>query len=75
MKAVFYPVKPRTAQDLDRATQKIAERVSRYLEIIGCLIKGAESERLDLHTGEEDENCEKLDLVAYFMSNQGQVER
>ena len=29
--AVFYPVKSPTSRDLERVTQKIAERVSRYL--------------------------------------------
>jgi len=38
-KAVFYPVKPPTAQDLDKVTQKIAERVSRYLERAGYLVR------------------------------------
>ena len=39
--AVFYPAKPLTAQDLDKVTQKIAERVSRYLEKAGYLVRDA----------------------------------
>jgi len=53
-KAVFYPVKPPTAQDLDKVTQKIAERVSRYLERAGYLVRDVESEYLDLYTDEDD---------------------
>lgn len=44
--AVFYPVKPPTFQDIDRMAQKIAERVSRYIEKAGYLIRDAESEYL-----------------------------
>lgn len=40
-KAVFYPVKPPTAQDIDKVTQKIAERVSSYLERAGYLVRDA----------------------------------
>jgi hypothetical protein len=35
---VFYPVKSPTYQDIECITQKIAERVSRYLEKAGYLI-------------------------------------
>ena len=52
--AVFYPVKPPTFQDLERLVQKIAERVSRYLEKAGYLVRDSESEYLDLYTDEED---------------------
>lgn len=51
---VFYPVKPPTSHDLDRIAQKIAERVSRYLEKAGYLVRDAESEYLDLYADEED---------------------
>jgi hypothetical protein len=36
---VFYPVKSPTYQDIESITQKIAERVSRYLEKAGYLIR------------------------------------
>jgi hypothetical protein len=52
--ATFYPVKPPTSQDVDRVTQKIAERVSRYLEKAGYLVRDAESDYLDLYADEED---------------------
>ena len=52
--AVFYPVKPPTARDLDVVTQKIAQRVSRYLEKAGYLARDTESEYLDLYTDSED---------------------
>lgn len=52
--AVFYPVKPATSQDRDAVAQKIAERVSHYLEKAGYLVRDAESEYLDLYTDEED---------------------
>jgi hypothetical protein len=52
--AVFYPVKPPTSQELDLVAQKIAERVSRYLEKAGCLVRDTESEYLDLYTDKED---------------------
>ncbi len=51
--AVFYPVKPPTFQDLERLVQKIAERVSRYLEKARYLVRDSESEYLDLYTDEE----------------------
>jgi len=53
-KGIFYPVKSPTSQDLERVAQKIAERVSRYLEKAGYLIRDAESEYLDLYSDEED---------------------
>lgn len=41
-------------QDLEKIAQKIAGRVSRYLEKAGYLIRDTESEYLDLYTDEED---------------------
>jgi hypothetical protein len=52
--AVFYPVRPPEPKDLDRVAQKIAERVSRYLEKAGYLVRDTESEYLELYTDEED---------------------
>lgn len=51
---IFYPVKSPTYQDLEKIAQKIAGRVSRYLEKAGYLIRDTESEYLDLYTDEED---------------------
>jgi hypothetical protein len=44
----FCPVKPPTAEDLDKITHTVAKRVSRYLERSGYLYRDAESEYLDL---------------------------
>ncbi|MFT5013249.1 MAG: hypothetical protein ACJAX5_001902 [Patiriisocius sp.] len=52
--AVFYSAKPLTSQGLDEVAQKIAARVSRYLEKAGYLIRDAESEYLDLYSDAED---------------------
>ena len=52
--AVFYPVKSPTSQDLEKVAQKIAERLSRYLEKAGYLVRDAEADYLDLYTDEED---------------------
>ena len=52
--AIFHPVRPPTSHDLNRVTQKIAQRVSRYLEKAGYLVRDAESEYLDFYTDEED---------------------
>jgi len=46
--AVFHPVKPPTSQDLDKVAQKVAERVSRYLEKAGYLVRDVEADYLDL---------------------------
>lgn len=51
---VFHLVKSPTPQDIEKVAQNIAERVSRYLEKAGYLIRDAESEYLDLYTDEED---------------------
>jgi hypothetical protein len=51
---VFYPVKSPTYQDIKSITQKIAERVSRYLEKAGYLIRDVDTEYLDLDTDKED---------------------
>ncbi|MFT6752694.1 MAG: hypothetical protein ACJA2O_002884, partial [Candidatus Azotimanducaceae bacterium] len=51
---VFYPVKSPTYQDIECITQKIAERVSRYLEKAGYLIRDVDTEYLDLDTDKED---------------------
>lgn len=53
-RAVFYPVKPPTKQDLDIVTHKIAQRVARYLEQAGYLVRDAESDYLDLQTDDDD---------------------
>ena len=53
-KGVFYPVKPPTPQELDRITQTIALRVTRYLEKAGYLVRDAESAYLDLQTDDDD---------------------
>ena len=53
-KAVFYRVKPPNSEDIAAVAQKIAQRVSRYLEKAGYLVRDAESEYLDLQTEEED---------------------
>lgn len=52
--AVFYPVKSPTVQDLEKVTQKVAERVSRYLEKAGYLVRETEADYLDLYPEEED---------------------
>jgi hypothetical protein len=52
--AVFYPVKSPMSEDLAKVTQKIAERVSRYLEKAGYLVRDVDSEYLDLNADEED---------------------
>ena len=52
--AAFYPVKSPTSQDLEKVAQKIAERLSRYLEKAGYLVRDAEADYLDLYTDEED---------------------
>jgi hypothetical protein len=52
--AVFHPVKPPTSQDLDKVAQKVAERVSRYLEKAGYLVRDVEADYLDLYSEEED---------------------
>jgi hypothetical protein len=38
-KGCFYPTKSPTSQELDKVVQKIAERVSRYLEKAGYLVR------------------------------------
>ncbi len=40
-RAVFYPVKPLAKQGFDAITHKIAQRVSRYLEQAGYLVRDA----------------------------------
>ncbi|MFT5210799.1 MAG: thioesterase domain-containing protein [Flavobacterium sp.] len=42
--SVFYPVKSPTYQDIESIIQKIAERVSRYLEKAGYLIRDIDTE-------------------------------
>lgn len=49
-KGIFYPVKSPTSQDLEKVTQKIAERVSRYLEKAGYLVRDAWAAPLSLNT-------------------------
>jgi hypothetical protein len=41
---VFYPVKSPTYQDIESITQKISERVSRFLEKAGYLIRDVDPE-------------------------------
>jgi hypothetical protein len=53
-KGVFYPVKSPTYQDIESIAQKIAERVSRYLEQSGYLIRDLDTEYLDLNTDENE---------------------
>ncbi len=53
-KGVFYPVKPPTPRELDRITQTIALRVTRYLEKAGYLVRDTESAYLDLQTDDDD---------------------
>ncbi len=53
-RAVYYPVKPPTKQDLAIVTHKIAQRVARYLEQAGYLVRDAESDYLDLQTDDDD---------------------
>jgi ribosomal protein S27E len=53
-KGYFWPVRPPAPEDLDKVTYTIAKRVSRYLERAGYLYRDAESEYLDLVSGEED---------------------
>jgi hypothetical protein len=50
----LFPHESPTSQDLDEVAQKIAARVSRYLEKAGYLIRDAESEYLDLYSDAED---------------------
>lgn len=50
----FYPMKAPTPSDLDSLTHQIAQRVSRYLEQAGYLVRDAESAYLDLQTDEDD---------------------
>ncbi|MFT5929399.1 MAG: hypothetical protein ACI805_002532, partial [Candidatus Azotimanducaceae bacterium] len=52
--AVCISFKPPTFHDLDEVAQKIAARVSRYLEKAGYLIRDAESDYLDLYGDAED---------------------
>ena len=47
------PVKSPTYQDVENIAQKIAERVSRYLEKSGYLIRDLDTEYLDLNTENE----------------------
>ena len=51
---IFYPVKSPTYQDIENIAQKIAERVSRYLEKSGYLIRDLGTEYLDLNTDENE---------------------
>ena len=53
-RAVFYPVKPLAKQGFDAITHKIAQRVSRYLEQAGYLVRDAESAYLDLQADDDD---------------------
>ncbi len=53
-RAVFYPVKPLAKQGFDAITHKIAQRVSRYLEQAGYLVRDAESAYLDLQPDDDD---------------------
>ena len=49
----FHPLKGPTPGDLDSITHQIAQRVSRYLEKAGYLVRDAESAYLDLQTDAE----------------------
>ncbi|XOV87621.1 MAG: transposase [Pseudomonadota bacterium] len=53
-KGYFWPVKPPTAEDLNKISHTIAKRVSRYLERAGYLYRDAESAYLDLIQEEGD---------------------
>ncbi len=53
-KGYFWPVKPPTAEDLNKITHTIAKRVSRYLERAGYLYRDAESAYLDPIQEEDD---------------------
>lgn len=50
----FHPLKGPTPGDLDSITHQIAQRVSRYLEKTGYLVRDAQSAYLDLQTDAED---------------------
>ena len=50
----FHPLKGPTPGDLDSITHQIAQRVARYLEKAGYLVRDAESAYLDLQTDAED---------------------
>ena len=50
----FHPLKGPTLGDLDSITHQIAQRVSRYLEKAGYLVRDAESAYLDLPTDNDD---------------------
>ena len=52
--AAFYPVKPPTKQSVDAITHKVAQRVARYLETAGYLVRDAESGYLDLQADDDD---------------------
>ena len=52
-KEYCWPVKPINPEDLDGIIHKIAKRVARYLERAGYLYRDAESEYLDLMSGED----------------------
>jgi hypothetical protein len=51
---IFYPVKSPAYQDIENIAQKIAARVSRYLEKSGYLIRDLDTEYLDLNTDENE---------------------
>jgi hypothetical protein len=51
---IFYPVKSPTYQDIEKIAQKIAARVSRYLEKSGYVIRDLDTEYLDLNTDENE---------------------
>lgn len=53
-RAEFYPVRPPMTSDLDAIADKIALRVSSYLERTGYLERDAESAYLDLQDDDED---------------------
>ena len=50
----FHLLKGPTPGDLDSITHQIAQRVSRYLEKAGYLVRDAESAYLDLQTDNDD---------------------
>jgi hypothetical protein len=51
---IFYSVKSPTYQDIEKIAQRIAARVSRYLEKSGCLIRDLDTEYLNLNTDENE---------------------